>query len=136
MWCFALVEGWRNYVDAPIHHIAFAQWRQCTKAIEVARESVASSNWLEIYFEDLLANPAETLSRICAGIGIENEASLGRKLSELLGEPVNALSAPGLNKWQRENKQEITELLPKIAAEALKTGYVIDINTGKFEVRR
>ncbi len=135
MWCFALIEGWRNYVDSPIHHIAFAQWLQCTKAIEIAREIVAPSNWLDIYFEDLLASPAETLSRICEGIGIQNETSMRKKLSYLLAEPVNALSAPGLNKWRRENKQEITELLPKIAATALETGYVIDIETGDFEIK-
>jgi len=121
-------------VDTPIHHIAFAQWRQCTKAIEVARETVAPSNWLDIYFEDLLTRPVETLSRICEGIGIQNEASMRKKLSDLLAEPTNALSAPGLNKWRRENRQEITELLPKIAATALETGYVINIETGDFEI--
>lgn len=134
-WCFALIEGWRNYLASPIHHIAFSQWEQCAKAIVAARDLVPSSRWIEVNLEHILARPDETLSRICEGIGIQNCPSLKKKLAELLAEPVNALSALDTNKWRRENKQEVTELLPKIAALALETGYIINAKTGDFEIR-
>ena len=134
-WCFALIEGWRDYVSSPIPEIAFAQWEQCTKAIVAARAPVPRSNWIEVYFEHLLASPDETVSCICECIGIQFGSSLRKKLAELLAEPVNALSAPGIEKWRRENKKEITELLPKIAPSAPEAGYIIDVNTGELEIR-
>lgn len=134
-WCFCLIEGWRDYVASPIHHIALAQWEQCSKAILAARALVPPNNWIEVYFEHILERPYETLPYICRGVGIPHTPALDKKLADLLAEPINALSSPGVSKWRRENKQEITELLPRIAPVALESGYFIDVKTGDFEIR-
>lgn len=133
-WCFALIDGWRDYIASPIPEIAFAQWQQCTQKIAQGRTLVAPTQWIEICFEDLLSYPQETMTKIYQGIEIENERVLEAKLSELLANPVNALTPPGKDKWREQNLQQIKALLPKIAALAVKADYTIDPQTGKFEI--
>lgn len=133
-WCFTLIEGWRNYSCAPIPEIAFAQWEQYTKTIAAAREQVPPSQWIEIYFEELLAHPEETFNRICEAIGIHNTLALREQLAKLIAEPVNALSPASKDKWRRDNKEEITALLPRIAALAPTLGYAVDATTGDCHI--
>lgn len=134
-WCFTLIDGWRDYARAPLHAVAFAQWEQCTRALTMGRALVPHRQWIEVHLEHFLANPSEQFSRLCDGIGIRDTPALRNTLTELVAEPVNALSAPGLNKWRREHAREIGGLLPKIAPLALEAGYVIDVATGEAEIR-
>jgi hypothetical protein len=133
-WCFCLIDGWRDYVASPIHHIAFAQWEQCTKAILAGRSLVPAACWTEVHLEHILASPNESLLHLCTSLEIQNRPSLRKKLSDLLADPVNALSAPQADKWRRTNEREIAELLPKIAPLARETGYLIDPATGKCDI--
>ncbi|CAN5780351.1 MAG: sulfotransferase [Gemmatimonadetes bacterium] len=135
-WCFALIGGWRELTAAPIPRIAFAQWKQCSEGWQAARPLVSPARWTEIYFEDLLSAPEETLSRICERIGIEMDRALEAKLADLLVNPVNALSPPGADKWRREHREEVTRLLPEIAAASRSSGYRIDPDTGEYEICR
>lgn len=133
-WCFALIEGWRDYVSSPIPQIAFAQWEQCTKAISAARDMVPASRWLELHFEQLLIQPDETLLRICEAIDIQKSQILHEKLETLIAQPVNALSAPAIGKWRGQNEQEISQLLPQLASIAPEAGYRLDAERGQFEI--
>lgn len=135
-WCFALIEGWRDFKASPIPEIAFEQWNQCTRALERARELVPPSRWIDVSFEEFLAEPSESLARICAGVDIQVEPALERKLDELVAVPVNALSGPRSSKWRTENADEIRPLLPRIAAAAPARGYRVDEQTGEFELTR
>ncbi len=129
-WCFALVEGWRELASAPVPEIAFEQWRQLAVGIDQARALVAPDRWTEIYFDDLIAHPAPTLERICGRIGIPLEPALESKMAELVAEPVNALARPGRAGWRDRNADEVTALLPRIAAAAPRAGFRVDPETG------
>jgi hypothetical protein len=131
-WCFALIEGWRDYVAQPIPEIAFEQWWQCTAALKAARNTVAQERWYELYFEDLLEQPEQQLKALCEAIDIGNEPALQKRLTELLATPVNAMSPPGRSKWQTQTPEEISQLLPRIASLAADAGYSIDSQTGAF----
>lgn len=135
-WCFALIEGWRDFISAPIPDIAFAQWHEISKAIENARPSVPSSQWLEMRLEDLLDDPENELQRLCERIGIPNQPHLNRELRRLIEHPVNALSAPRFEKWRTRNPKEIQALLPRIAKVAPEFGYSVHENTGAFRIIR
>jgi len=135
LWCFALIEGWRNYISSPIHDIAFAQWEQMTQGIIEARNTVPNSNWTEIFFEHLLEEPDKTAALICKRIDINYEPRMKTKLAELVDKPTYALSPHEKNKWRRENSEEITALLPQIAETASEIGYKIDEKTGGFVIR-
>lgn len=133
-WCFTLIEGWRNYAAAPIPEIAFAQWEQYTKAIAAARAVVPATHWSEIFMEDLLANPDEILTQVCQAIAVKKSPPLAARLAELVKEPVNALSAPGNDKWRRDNEQAITALLPRISECARSLGYIVDPASGDCSI--
>lgn len=135
MWCFALIEGWRDYASRPVPEIAFAQWDQLTRAIEEARPLVDPSRWVDVCFEDLLERPEEVVSSIRATVGIESEPAILATLSELRSRPVNALSSPRAAKWRRENGRELHQLLPRIAELAPHRGYIVDPKTGDCEPR-
>ena len=133
-WCFVLIAGWRQVRHAPIAEIAFAQWEQCVRGLESGRALVRPERWSEIRLEQLLADPGATTARLYRRLGIDDEPALRTKLEDLIAHPVNALSRPGKEKW-RDNRREIEPLLPRIAARARPLGYVIDPETGDFEMR-
>jgi len=135
-WCFTLIEGWRNHVHSTIPEISFAQWERYVKAVETARSLVPSAQWVETHFEDLLSHPEKTMTVIYNAIQIENEPELETKLSELLANPINALTPPGQDKWRKQNSEEIKQLLPRVIPMAEKLGYRIDPSTGFCEIIR
>ena len=135
-WCFPLIEGWREYTSSTISEIAFAQWDQVTKAIEEGRRLVPPSRWLDVYLEELVERPRETMAHICQWVGISFEPVLERKLEEVLARPVKATSPPRRSKWRTENADEIRSMLPEIAAAASTRGYAVDPLTGDVEPKR
>jgi hypothetical protein len=135
LWCFALIEGWRDLAAAPVPEIAFAQWEQTTGAIERSRSLVSPARWIDVYLGDLLDRPEQALASICRGVEITPERRLDKELAELLSRPANALSPPGPDKWKRRNGREVSELLPRIAAVAPDRGYHVDPETGSCEPR-
>lgn len=134
-WCFALIDGWRSFKAAPVPEIALAQWSQCITALHQTRRLVPPERWLAVHFEALLTRPAETARQIYDAIGIPAEAALDAKLDALIQHPVNALSAPGVEKWrQSTHAAEVESLLPRIAALAPQAGYTVNPETGHFEL--
>jgi hypothetical protein len=133
LWCFALIEGWRELIGRPIPEIAFAQWERMSGAIEAARPLVPADRWVDARLEDLRAKPRETLADICEGIHVPFEERLGRALEQLNRKPAEATSAPRDGKWRHENEAEIRELLPRIAAASPRLGYHVDPETGEAQ---
>lgn len=129
-WCFALIEGWRDYTSAPIPEIAFEQWRQLAVALDEARALVPGERWMEISFENVINDSSATLAQVYRHIGIPNEPKLRATLTDLLTNPVNALTPPGRDKWRTQNRDEIGALLPQIAAVAPRTGFTVDPVSG------
>lgn len=132
-WCFTLIKGWRDFVDAPIPEIAFAQWSQYVEIITAARTQIPPTRWLELYFEDLLQHPDETTAALYQNLQLDPEPGMHARLEELLANPVNALTPPGQDKWRSQNAEEIQALLPRIAPLAQKLGYHIDPATGSID---
>ncbi|MFQ5739066.1 MAG: sulfotransferase [Acidobacteriota bacterium] len=133
-WCFALIEGWRQFKSAPIPEIAYAQWLQYVTALSEARPRVPKERWMEIPLEAILSRPREVLEELCTRFELEAEPALSHRLDELVREPVNALSPPGQHKWRVDNSREIRALLPRICEAAVQTGYRIDPASGDFEI--
>ena len=129
-WCSTLIEGWRDLVTAPVPEIAFAQWLQYVDGIENARRSVPAAQWIECYFEDLLARPEATLADLCRRLDLVVDPLVSAKLQELVRHPVNAMTPPGDEKWRSDNVDEVRALLPRIALHAPRLGYTVDPLTG------
>lgn len=133
-WCFALVDGWRDYRDRPVPEIAFAQWEQCLRGIAAGRAAIPAEHFTEIHLERLVEDPRGHLERLSERLEIELEPALEERLRELIAHPVNALSPPRPEKWKDENHREIAELLPRIAAAAGAAGYRVDPSTGEVSI--
>jgi hypothetical protein len=120
---------------APVPEIALAQWQQTSAGLDAAQSLVPPEQWTELSLEELLSDPSATLARVYEHIGIPNEPALEAKLTELLANPINALTPPGQDKWRAQNANEIRPLLPRIMAHARITGYDPDPATGTIPRR-
>ena len=132
-WCSTLVEGWRNLTASPVPEIALAQWLEYVTCLDEARRLVPSGQWLELSFEDLLASPEATMARVYERLGVTPDPALDAKLSELVAQPINAMSRLGTErheKWRSQNVQEVTALLPAIVGPAALLGYRVDPSNG------
>lgn len=132
-WRLTLPPGWRDLIGREVPEVALGQWAGISGAIEKARPLVPSGQWTDLYLENLLADPAGELMRLCERIGIDPEPVRPR-LTELLAEPENATTTPGIGKWRDEHRAEIERLLPRIAELAPARGYRVDPCSGEFEV--
>jgi len=130
MWCFALIEGWRELRSAPISEIAFAQWEAFTRAIQAAQKLVPSDRWKVIYLEHLVNRPDEVGEAICRFADVEFDQPMADHLQALVSQPVYAL--PEGEDAAREDK-EIEELLPRIQTVAPLSGYSIERRDGQWQ---
>lgn len=135
-WCFSLIDGWRDYSDKPIPEIAFGQWAAYVEAMTRGAQITPASQWHGIFFEDVIESPDRMLPQIAAWTGITLTGEIRSKMDDLIAQPVNALSAPERNKWRRDNRDEISALLPRIEPLARQVGYDIDPQTGDFDIIR
>jgi hypothetical protein len=133
-WCFALIDGWRNFAQSGVPEIALEQWAQCVKGVAAGRELVAPERWMEVHLEHLLANPQGTLQMLLGRLGLEDELALQTKLSELVANPVNAQSRQEEQKWKGKNYNEIVPLLPAIDELSVLSDYRINPETGNAEI--
>lgn len=129
-WCSTLIDGWRELTTAPVPEIAFAQWLEYVRCLAEARRLVPPSQWVELSFEEMMSRPEATMAGVYERIGIEPDAGMAAKLSELLANPINALSPPGHEKWRTGNADEVRALLPRLVAPAASLGYLLDPATG------
>ncbi len=129
-WCSTLIDGWRDLIASPVPEIALAQWREYVARIEEARRLVPPGQWVELSFEDLMAQPTATMAALNERIRITPDTGMAAKLTELLANPINAMSPPGHEKWRRENADEIRALLPRMVAPAAILGYTLDPVSG------
>lgn len=129
-WCFALIDGWRDYASAPVPEIAFEQWRQLAVALDEARSLVPADRWTDLVFDDLVHRPEVVLPEVYDRIGIPHDPALDIKLAALRAEPVNALTPPGRDKWRFQNSDDIAPLLPRVAEWAPRAGFEVNPATG------
>lgn len=132
-WCFALIEGWREFASSPIPEIAFAQWDQCTHAIEEGRSLVPAGRWVDLCLEEMLERGYDALRGLWPALGLEEPPGLERRFGELAADPPNSLTRPGRDKWRRDNAVVVEPLLPRIAEAAAGRGYAVDPSTGEVQ---
>lgn len=123
-WCFFLVDGWRNYVNAPVEDVAAFQYQAINQAILDARATLPGKQWVEVYYEDFLRDPATTFRQVFEGCGLMFDAALQARCAEVLDTPFNAFSEIRLDKWKDgRNREKIERVLPQVADVAGRMGY-------------
>jgi hypothetical protein len=121
-WAFTLIPGWRDLVDTSLEEISARQWVRCNEAALAHREETARTvPYLTVRYEDLIAQPGEVLPQIANFIGVDFELDLGRFAEGL--PRINVVSAPGREKWRRQNFEAIQRVLPIIDPMMMRLGY-------------
>ena len=123
-WSFALVPGWRDLRDAPLEEICARQYIACNEAVLAARATMDDTRWIDVAYEDLVAEPSYEFERLYASLGLsfgtdtaEYAATLGRNVSR------TSLTAPEAEKWRRQNRDEIERVWPLLAGVEERLGY-------------
>lgn len=116
-WCFFLFEGWRNYVQAPITDVCAEQYRTINQAILEAKKLVPVSQWAEIRYEDILADPVASFADLFEQTNLVFDSHMRQHCAAVTNRPYNAFSKVGTDKWlcspkQREIQLQLNRLSP------------------------
>lgn len=123
-WCFFLAEGWRDYLNAPIEDVCAFQYVAINQAIVDAKALVPPSQWCEVFYEDLVADPVAGFRQLYQQLGLSFDAAVEHHCAEVLSKPYNAFSAIRLHKWKEgRNRERIERVLPRVQAVAQAMGY-------------
>jgi hypothetical protein len=124
-WCFFLFHGWKSFLSANIEDVCAQQWIEANAAVLSAKRNVPGSQWVEIFYEDILHSPMETFERVFKQLDLTFSDEIKRHCNNLPSKPYNAFSSPRLNKWRDENRERIERITPKINGTMRDLGYKI-----------
>jgi hypothetical protein len=114
-WSLLLVPGWRELIGRPVHEIVAAQWNAATQLLIDDLEALPAERLTITRYDELLADPAGEIRRLCAAIGFEweNETAVALRLSRY------TVSPPDADKWRR-HAAEIEAVLPSLAEQVAR----------------
>jgi hypothetical protein len=119
-WCFLLPPAWRELVDRPLVEVCAAQWRSAVDAIDAALPELRADGVVaELSYEDLVAQPAKVLRRVCQELALDWSNNIVDGDGEL--GVVNAVEAPAPDKWQAA-ASELEPVLHLLTPDPLSAG--------------
>jgi hypothetical protein len=123
LWSFALVPGWRNLRTASLEEICAAQYVACNDAVLGARGQIGAARWIDVAYEELLAEPIEQLRSLYEKLGLPFTGEVEVYASQLARNVSRtALAAPREEKW-RERAASVERILPLVADVERRLGY-------------
>jgi hypothetical protein len=133
-WAFSLIPGWRDLCASSLEEVCAWQWIRCNEAVLAHREETRGEvPYLTIRYEDLVGmtqtmgegqvggNTTRVLRSVADFLEIDFERDLARAAQEL--PQINVVSAPGRQKWRRQNADAITRITPLIEPMMQRLGY-------------
>ena len=123
-WCFFLAEGWRNYLQAPIEEVAAFQYAAINRAIVEARKNVPASQWVEVFYEDLVRDPVAGYQKLYQDCGLAFTPAVRAHCEQVLSKPYDVFGEIGLDKWKGgRNREKVARVLDRLAPVARAMGY-------------
>jgi len=123
-WSFALVPGWRDLRAASLEEICARQYVACNEAVLAARAAMGDGRWVDVGYEDLVANPTAELGRVFDAVGVPLTPAAERFAADLRRNVSRtSLTAPAEEKWRGQNRKEIEHVLPELAGVEARLGY-------------
>lgn len=123
-WCFYLAQGWRDYLHAPVEEVCAFQYNAIHRAVLAARDSIPAARWTEVFYEDVVQRPVESLAEIFARLDLPFDAVMQAHAAKLLDRPYDALFEIKLEKWRAHaHRERIERVLPLVADTARAMGY-------------
>lgn len=123
-WCFFLPEGWKEYTHSRIEDVCAFQYASMNQAILDARETIPDSQWVELFYEDILRNPVSSFRDAFESAGLEFGEEVESHCMNVLLRPYNAFSEIKKDKWKgSHNMKRIERIMPLLEDIANKMGY-------------
>jgi hypothetical protein len=123
-WSFVLVPGWRELRQAPLEVICARQYVACNESVLAAREQIDPDRWIDVAYEDLVADPAVQLERLFDLVGVRFGEEARAFAASLPGTPsATALTPPRPKKWREQNPDAVARILPLVRATEIRLGY-------------
>ena len=123
-WCFYLAQGWRDYLQAPVEEVCAFQYNAIHRAVLAARDLIPAARWTEVYYEDVVQRPVESLAEIFGRLDLPFDAAMQTHAAELLDRPYDALFEIKIEKWRTHaHRERIERVLPLVADTARAMGY-------------
>lgn len=124
VWKFLVPPGWREYTQGrTLAEVCAFQWSAANTAILDARERIGDERWVDVRYEDLIAEPVPTMRRVLDRLSLPGDgvldwaASLDQRVSR------TAITAPRPDKWRSENGPEVISVLDRLAPAMTRLGY-------------
>ena len=125
-WKFVLYPGWREDRSGPLEVVAAKQWLTCAEHLEEAKKTIPSVRWIELPYEDFVADPVSETERIVKFLELPFDDRLQEAAVAVRTTPVNAVTPPERGKWRKENPEEIRAIMPLIRPVQERLGYGVD----------
>jgi len=123
-WCFFLPAGWRSHLENSLEEVCAFQYQAMNEAILEAKSLVPPRQWIDIRYEDLLADPVNSFRSAFESCGVAFTHDLERHCESVLAKPYNAFSEIRQDKWRKgRNRVCIEKVLPSLEKLARRMGY-------------
>jgi uncharacterized protein (TIGR03032 family) len=111
-WSLLLIPGWQQLVGRPLNEIAAAQWDVTNRMLLDDLSQVPRDQWCTVSYTDLLADPQQTVERLCQFADLQWVQDLR---NTALPFARHTLTPPAPQKWRR-NASELEPVLPQVRA--------------------
>ena len=76
--------GWQALRGLPLEEIAAYQWDRTNRIVLEDLQALPRERWIPVRYEQLLADPAKTMRRLCEFAGIQFDAALSERVAGAL----------------------------------------------------
>ncbi len=123
-WSLTLIPGWRDLRDSSLEEICARQYVACNEAVLSAREAIDPSRWIDVGYEELVAQPVAELRRLYERLDLPFTDEAERYAAGLAGNLARTtLTAPRPEKWREQNEDAIERILPLVTSTERRLGY-------------
>lgn len=124
-WSLLLPPGWQRYTAKPLEEIAAFQWSSTHALVMEDLAALPASRWTAVNADELIADPAGTVARLCAFMDVPLDADFAARLREPLPLSRYTVSTPDAGKWRRHAPQ-LARVWPLIAPQVGAINRFID----------
>jgi len=124
VWKFLVPPGWRAYAQGrTLAEVCAFQWSAANQAVLDARPAVDADRWIDVRYEELVAEPVATMTSVLDRLALPGDgvlewaATLDQRVSR------TAVTAPRPDKWRTENGAEVESVLDQLAPVMGRLGY-------------
>jgi hypothetical protein len=118
IWRYILPPGWRDLQGRELAEVATVQYERSLDAATLNHDLID----VTVRYEDLVANPVETVESLMASLGLSVSDAVRQAAREVPHVPRGSISAPRADKW-REVETDLRPYLPRIEARMERWGY-------------